>query len=852
VCFEVLNPSAEVFIMTIQEYLKSHFEKKAKENGCLVLYDPGKKYKPIIRAITGCEVIDAESSTILGRETAMDLWKKLGDEPDTAKNFLAYLPIEKPVKDEEIRENPYLIFEIGGAAFPRGDEDNLQSLCRKAFPDKVHRIDDLFSHDPNPEFEAINAAVASDKGWPILRSLLESESTKETLLGFLSPNPKQKQSLETSKTWVNEYKQLVKHSLGLPVKSKSQNREFLADELWRYLLYSEFVFDLPEELPGSLKKVPHAVGQHQSLTYSICDDLRSGKKHMELYISKANEVVKELDLENQCRQIDDFGKRDTFAFEEKSFLALFARSVISHELTRAEKILQDRSDSLWVKNDETRQLSWTIAERSLQLLKEIETAETLVNHYGKDLDTLTVGYCERFYSVDKLHRNFEQVVSETYGQLSPLDDLVSLVRETYDRFTGSIQEIFITLVKKYGWPVESLLSSSRIFGEFIEKPLQARNKVAFFLVDALRYELGVELESLLNHEYNVEMKAVCAQLPTTTAVGMSALMPGTEGKLTLKFVNDSLKPLVNDCALDTAADRMKYLYSIYGDRFYSLWLDDFIKTPTIKIPGNINLLVLKTRDIDDLGENLPHEAISLVPKMIKKISAAVHRLKEMKFNQIVISADHGFIFKNEFKAGDKIEKPPGEWKLEKSRCLMGKGSVNSYTVGFAAESLGIKSDCPDYVVPKGSGTFYKGSIYFHEGLSLQECILPTLSISLQKTREAEEAIFTINLGYKGGRTDFITTRRPMVEISMASQKLFHEVEIQLEAYSYPEEKLIGEPAQCKDLNPATNLIALQRGTPIKVPLKMAEDFEGEFEVKAIDPVTQVTYNSIKLKTDYVG
>jgi hypothetical protein len=33
---------------------------------------------------------------------------------------------------------------------------------------------------------------------------------------------------------------------------------------------------------------------------------------------------------------------------------------------------------------------------------------------------------------------------------------------------------------------------------------------------------------------------------------------------------------------------------------------------------------------------------------------------------------------------------------------------------------------------------------------------------------------------------------------------------------------------------------------------MAEDFEGEFEVKAIDPVTQVTYNSIKLKTDYVG
>lgn len=65
--------------MTIQEYLGVHFEKKARENGCLVLYDPFAKYKPLLPSVKNSEVIDAAPSTILGRETAMDLWKKLGE-----------------------------------------------------------------------------------------------------------------------------------------------------------------------------------------------------------------------------------------------------------------------------------------------------------------------------------------------------------------------------------------------------------------------------------------------------------------------------------------------------------------------------------------------------------------------------------------------------------------------------------------------------------------------------------------------------------------------------------------------------------------------------------------------------
>ncbi len=47
--------------------------------------------------------------------------------------------------------------------------------------------------------------------------------------------------------------------------------------------------------------------------------------------------------------------------------------------------------------------------------------------------------------------------------------------------------------------------------------------MAFFLLDALRYEL--ELESLLTKEGACELTPVCAQLPIVTAVSMAALMP---------------------------------------------------------------------------------------------------------------------------------------------------------------------------------------------------------------------------------------------------------------------------------------------------------------------------------------
>jgi hypothetical protein len=51
-------------------------------------------------------------------------------------------------------------------------------------------------------------------------------------------------------------------------------------------------------------------------------------------------------------------------------------------------------------------------------------------------------------------------------------------------------------------------------------------RVAYILVDALRYELGVALHAQLAETDQAELQPACAQLPTVTPVGMASLLPG--------------------------------------------------------------------------------------------------------------------------------------------------------------------------------------------------------------------------------------------------------------------------------------------------------------------------------------
>src|SRR5690606_16489201 len=162
---------------------------------------------------------------------------------------------------------------------------------------------------------------------------------------------------------------------------------------------------------------------------------------------------------------------------------------------------------------------------------------------ARNLEALVSFYITQLREVDRLHREFEQAVSDydwqdTRGVMTPVK---SQVRKQYGKLVEKVQLIFTRHVEQRGWPLTGHLSNTDVFDRVVAPKLQKNgHKVAYFMIDALRYELGVELERQLLEDGHVEVQAAMAQLPSITPVGMASLLPGAGQQLHIKNDQQSL------------------------------------------------------------------------------------------------------------------------------------------------------------------------------------------------------------------------------------------------------------------------------------------------------------------------
>jgi hypothetical protein len=849
--------------MKIQEFIRDQFKRRLDAGGCLVIYDGEGRYRECASdlASDACAFIDAGESIITAREQALTEWLKMA-RPGKSKQqrqLVVYVPAPKPESDEDKCRDPFQIFALGGAAFPEGDGDSYQALCRRAKPDFAAQIEALFQAGV-PDFDTVDN-VGAGKGWPRLRTLLGVESAAEILVAFLSPTAAQGAALEEDASWQTEFRGFCADVLGYTPKTKSQKWATLSNELWRFVLFSEFAFDLPGELPVSLRDVLRAAKPFSTLVLAVCKNLRDSERHHACYMEQAERVAGELKLETAMQGIEDLGVLDTFAFEERCFLRVFVKSALTGELGKAQKLSAERRASIWVRHTD-RQLAWTVAERALGLMTKADDLTTELQSEGKSVAASFDFYAKRGFLLDTLQRSCEQSVADCDGSMDDLDDLIEAARQKYRSFTEALQAKFISAVVSEGWPASGRVRNTEVFDRWVAPALKERGKrIAFFLIDALRYELGIELERLLAKEGACELTPVCAQLPTITSVGMAALMPEADGNLRLTRDGDKLVPTLKDKAVVVPKDRLEYVRSIYGDQCDMIDLDELLamnvspkKKP--KLPDTVRLLLVKTTDIDEMGEVNPAKARELMPRALKDIFAGIGRLKKLGFDEVVIATDHGFVLLPGQEAGDTVPKASGDWLQVKDRCLLGSGSANPACVVFPRQEVGIRGDFESYAVPRSFGTFSRRVPYFHEGLSLQECVLPVIAVRLKKEAGVMPASIEVQISYKAGRTNQVTTHLPLVDVSVFASDIFEsgEIELRLEAWGKDpatgKERVVGEPASSDHVHPATGLVRVKPGQAIKVPIRLDEGFSGSFEVRVYDPETRVAYGeALRLKTN---
>jgi hypothetical protein len=826
------------------------FATRAAEARCLMIYDPERRYRDIALGLADNrrELIDVSTSIIEQREAAADALNRLAR--GVIDSLIVWSPFPLPRDVDEKQRDPFAVFAEIGDVFPKGDGDEYAALCRRAKPDHVAEINRLFA-DGSPSFDMIDALDAGGS-WPKLRTLLGVSSAREILAGVLSPSQRQSEDLKDDGAWGIEFRDFVERTLGYKFKTKGLTRQPLADEAWRLLLFSELVFDSDGEVPAGLEAVPRAGREAKEVVFEVCGDLRKNDDHKENYKTKAQEVEKELELAERVRSMKHLGKRDTFACEERAFFDRMVELAKSGEIEAAKGVCDSRRKSIWLTRED-RLAEWTLADRALDLLEAIAIASTA---RATSLDALIGSYAASGRDLDRFHRELEQAASQVVEDHDGVEALLAIARKAYMKAADATQAEFVRLAQAEAWPVANgvMLCNRQLFHRKVAPLLDAGKKVAYFLVDSLRYELAVEIEKQLLDRWKVELVPSCAQLPSYTEIGMAALMPDAESALSLAKEGDTLVTTLGGKPATNPTTRFAHLVSRKGDQCADCELEELVKTKKSKFPETTKLLVVRTRDIDLLAHQSPRHVLDVMPKLLRQIIQGLTKVAELGFDHAVLATDHGFLLLHDQEPGSVVPKPPGNWLVQKPRCLLGEGEATANTVVFKAADMGIPGPARNYAVPKTLGAFSNGQVYYHEGLSLQECVVPCMTVELAPAEKPDRVVgvprFLLN--YKQGRTDKITTRRPVLDLARIEEMIPNPIdrEFAIEAYD-ASGKVVGAVAAGQTVNPATGCVRIEPRQAIAISLRMDDDFTGSFKVRVLDPSTGAQYAELPLRTDYL-
>jgi hypothetical protein len=837
--------------MTIKEFIQNQvFIPRLNNNGILVVYDPERRYRELCLELTSdvLRVVDASESSIESREEANTLLCNLGQPDTNQEGLLVYVPARSSLTDEDKQRDPFAIYTVCGNIFPESDGDEYMNICLKAKPDHATEIRRIFTDNPNPDFSVIDA-VSGGIGWPTLQSLLKVESARNIIFALLAPSDNQMQALKNQDAWVNEAKELLKTSLGLKLKTRAKAWSSISDELWRFLLFSEFVLDMPGELPEALVNVPCAEQEAKLLIEDLCDLLRNDQRTQSLYIEKADTIEEDLNLKIICEQINELGERDTFSFEERVFLKQSIDAIKQEDSDRAQNIIQRHAHTVWAGKGEI-QAQWDLVQAALNLIQACDDCDMQLGDYSRSQEMLIEFYLGSMRESDRLQREFEQIASYSVEE-DFLEDIIYKAQGRYRRLVENVQTLFIKHLESSGWPPNNRLSNADVFDHLVAPKLQeSGRRVAYFHVDALRYELGVALHNQLSDEFRVELKAAFAQLPTVTSVGMASLLPEAGKNLKIEIVDDNLIPIIDKIQIKSVSQRMNVFRKKYGQRFDEMTLNDFIKSKQ-KISDTVELLVIRTTTIDAQMESNPELALSFMYDNLKRIRRSIHKLSDLGFHDAVIATDHGFFLNTQAEAGDVCVKPQGAWYNAHERSLLGDGSHDSNNFVIPVEKLGIRSDVAKLAGPRSIVPYRGGMPYYHGGVSLQEAIVPVLLVNLKTEKKHEISKILVILNYKNGKKS-INTRMPVIDLNVTSGSLFStgkDFEILLEAHD-KKGNIVGEVKSGTAVNPATGTLVMQPGQQEQIILKMQEEYEGKFTIKALNPVTLELYCKLDLKTDY--
>lgn len=550
-----------------------------------------------------------------------------------------------------------------------------------------------------------------------------------------------------------------------------------ADLLAAYLMAMEFVHDLRID-PSSerLKRLKKKQKEYAKKSSALLHEFRQNDPKR--YIDLAAQVEANLTRQECLQSPKDLGSLDTFRFEADIFLNEAMILLNKEAWTDALELARVRlpggrkgnvANTFWLQQDRERLWLWEwieVASRLGMLANQVSEVVKTQNPDKLTHETLMAVYAKTWWELDQVHRRFS-TFSERYQSthtdlhIKPFIEIRKQLHTLYRQCIDEQSRLWNRLCEVAGFLPETSLQQRYFFKNRIKPLLEQSKKTAVFFVDSLRYELGKELlEELSSVCTRQELYGMLAELPTITAVGMNVLVP---------VVSDSgLVPLFNPKGeivgfkggvrqVKSAMDRHKTLQDHVGNETGWLTMSDLLSFSDRKLKNSLakEVLVVTALDLDKMGESgALGFGIDYFERFLARLKTAVIKLREKGFEEFIITADHGFIL------GDESLETGKAPKLESAerRYALGSERNSDHLVSASANQLHYSGAIPNkwFVFERTTHLLVNQSRtgFYHGGNTLQERMVPVLSLSLTKDLPDHSGKFRLTIQKKPGVMGF--------------------------------------------------------------------------------------------------
>lgn len=725
-------------------HLPGFTEDKVKETPLLGLYRSGVRYRKALDTL----IREAAAGQLPGEKVE----EFLASEPETlamADGWLqAQLQADGGGLYEQIRSAP--VVEVVEQLLSNGP------LCRQ-----------INSADARDQFlRAMEASLALPRNWQRPGTTPNPEANATDDLGAAISN-----AVMSALAQVDF--EPAHWETGRP--ASKQQLDDLAFIVSSWALVVEYVHDLKRAPHGAAAEAAKAI---PTRLVTCCRELASHLRlrHAAFYQRTADETELLLTEERQLARAEDLGRIDTFRFEESTVLdaaldALHGEEFNSAAHWAAQRLSSDgkqQSDSFWLQQDPARHETWQLIAAAARLGEAISKAGDLQRN-TPSLEKAVAVYVERGAAVDQAHRLLEQRRLTALAPQIPaferllveLDGLRQLWRHWADRWAIA----FNALCKEHGFLPDPSLQQRQLFHDEVEPLIRDSQRCAVFLVDALRYEMAIELFRQLEDTpaSNVQLKARLAELPTVTEVGMNVLAPVvSQGKLSPSLPSSDGGSIqgfrAGEFLVNNPDTRLRAMQArTTGGNCLKLTLEEVtsLKADTLKKKvEQARLLMVHSREIDSAGEK--GVGLDVFDRVLQSLRAAWQRLRTAGIRNFVITSDHGFLLN---EGAPPAVRSHGTKTTPSRRHVFRPHAANhDGEVRVALADLGYQGVEGQLMMPEDTAVFDTGKHdmrFVHGGNSLQERLIPVLTIEHREKPGGSIQHYQVFAQQKPGLGDYL-------------------------------------------------------------------------------------------------